>query len=346
MYERAGWDGALESEIREWKELYPDAVLNLESVLAYSHRKHFLRLIGSDEYFEQGSRAIVEARHAIQSLLTLSEPQEPPELYRRFVQHLTVRDTVLTFNYDTLLERTLEVVNIAYSLSPEWWLDDYSSEGNDPYSPRFIDVIKLHGSVDWYDRRYYDERREYFARIGVEVPDRDPLFGPTRRVPTESLARGPVGPELGNALLARVVRVPNHARYFPFAHSWEVAPFLLPPAHDKLLGSDPIRDLWQNMHRTQDSYSAIVMVGYSMPVYDGYAYEALGRLLIDYQAGGDRTYWGQRRVPLQVITLADSEDEVFKRIPFLRRGSVRVWTNGFSLESLAWMDWGDGESPI
>src|SRR5437867_1881448 len=87
-------------------------------------------------------------------------------------------------------------------------------------------------------------------------------------------------------------------------------------AYDKLLGNDPIRDLWQNVHRTLDAYSVIVVIGYSMPAYDGYAYEAIGRLLINYQTGGERTYFDQRRVPLQVITRTSSDVAVFEAIPF------------------------------
>ena len=48
------WDGILEEEIGEWKNLYPDEEVDLERVLAYSHRKHYLRLSGSDEFFEDG----------------------------------------------------------------------------------------------------------------------------------------------------------------------------------------------------------------------------------------------------------------------------------------------------
>jgi hypothetical protein len=120
-----------------------------------------------------------------------------------------------------------------------------------------------------------------------------------------------------------------------------VVPFLLPPAYDKLLGSDPIRDLWQNMHQTQDSYSAIVVIGYSMPSYDGYAYEALGHLLINYQAGGPKTFWKQRRVPVQIITCASSKAEIYEAIPFLIPEKTKIWTEGFSTECLKWIDWGD-----
>ena len=73
-FRRADWDGALEKEIGEWVSLYPGERLDLERVLAYSHRKHYLRLLGSDEYFAHGSRSIVAARSAIQRILIQETP--------------------------------------------------------------------------------------------------------------------------------------------------------------------------------------------------------------------------------------------------------------------------------
>src|SRR5262245_44060877 len=117
------------------------------------------------------------------------QPLQAPALYRAFAARLTPHDIVLTFNYDTLLEQALDEIEKPYTLTPEWWLD---SDPTAAHEPKFINVIKLHGSVDWYDRRHYENDREYFATLPVEVPDKDPLFGPGKRVPTESLSRGTV----------------------------------------------------------------------------------------------------------------------------------------------------------
>ena len=48
----------------------------------------------------------------------------------------------------------------------------------------------------------------------------------------------------------------------------------------------------ENLHRTQDVFSPIVIIGYSMPPYDSYAFETFGRMLIDYQQNGSKTSWG------------------------------------------------------
>ena len=338
-FQSYGWEGALEEEISEWSSLYPDEPVDLERVLAYSHRKHYLGLLGSDEFYEHGSRSIVAARKAIQRILIEGTPSETPPLYRTFVQRLSPNDVVLTFNYDTLLEQALDDIAMPYTLTPEWWL----TRNTPPSGQEYIDLLKLHGSIDWYDRHYHDDANRRRADQGLGLPDLDPIFGPQRLVQPEPLCRGPVGVH-GQHILPRVFRVSNHSKHFPFEEGLgsHVVPFMLPLAYDKLLGYDAILDLWENMHRTSDAYSSIIVIGYSMPPYDSYAYEALGRLFTSYQQGGDTTRWEQRRVPIQLITLADSKQSALRNMPFIDPHKTSVWHKGFSDESLRWIDWGDG----
>ena len=318
--------------------LYPGQVIDLERVLGYSHRKHYLRLFGSDEYYKHGSRSIVAARTAIQRILIQATPTDTRTLYWAFAEQLCPNDVVLTFNYDTLLEQTLDDIGKPYTLTPEWWLK------TDPvgFEPKYVDLLKLHGSIDWYDRHYHDDAMRWHTEQGHYVPNRDPIFGPTPSVPSEPLSRGPTE-VFGSHILSQVFRVPNHTEHFPIEGpgAWDVVPFILPPAYDKLLGYDAILDLWENLHRTQDAFSSIIIIGYSFPSYDSYAYEALGRLLVDYQQAGDTTYWEHRRVPIQLVTLADSEQQALESIPFLNPAKTRVWSQGFSTDSLNWVDWGN-----
>ena len=121
---------SLEDEIKEWAVLYPGQPLDLERVLGYSHRKHHLHLLGSDERFEHGSVTIVNTRRHIQQLLINATPNIAPNLYRKFAKHLSSYDVVLTFNYDTLLEQVLDDIGKLYSLTPERWLTrDADSSG-------------------------------------------------------------------------------------------------------------------------------------------------------------------------------------------------------------------------
>ena len=338
-FRHAGWDGTLEQEIAEWTSLYPGQEIALERVLAYSHRKHYLRLLGSDDYFEHGSRSIVAARTAIQRTLIQATPNNTSTLYRHFAGRLCPYDVVLTFNYDTLLEQTFDDIGKPYTLTPEWWLKTDPGE----FEPKFVALLKLHGSIDWYDRYYLDSAMRWHAEHGHDVPNRDPIFGPAPTVLSEPLSRGQTEVVFGNHILPRVFRVPNHKKHFPIEDrvGSVIVPFILPPAYDKLLGHDPILDLWENLHQMQEAYSCIVVIGYSFPSYDSYAFEALGRLFVNYQLGGDTTSWKHRRVPIQLVTLADSEEHALTRIPFLKPAKTRVWHRGFSADSLNWIDWGD-----
>lgn len=147
-----------------------------------------------------------------------------------------------------------------------------------------VDVLKLHGSVDWYDLLYHDEVTGRYSEEGMGVSDQDPTFGPAPSVPHEPLSREPTHGR-GKHVLDRVFRVPDHAARFPMETGllrWTVVPFILPPAYDKLLGYDAILELWESLHRTPASFSSEVIISYSMPPYDSYAYEALGHLLIVY----------------------------------------------------------------
>ena len=337
-----GQGGPLEEDIEQWTKLYPGQQIDLERVLAFSHRRHFLRLLGSDEYYDHGSRSIVAARRAIQRVLIDKTPADPPSLYRNFAKHLSPNDVVLTFNYDTLLEQCLDSIGKSYTLTPEWWL----TRGTPGSGQEHIDLLKLHGSVDWYDRKYHDDTVQIHRKEGDSVPDEDPIFGPQPLVQTEALSKGETK-LFGHNLLQRVFRVPNHSRYFPLHNRTtfsDVVPFLLPLAYDKLLGYDAILDLWENLHRTMDGFSSIFVIGYSMPPYDSYAFEALGQLFVDYQQRDDKTLFGNRRVPIQLVTFTNSREDALKNMPFLDPTKTRVWYQGFSDDSLDWLDWGDGDS--
>lgn len=67
-----------------------------------------------------------------------TQPSPVPEWMNSFASSLKNGDTVLTFNYDTLLECALTVCGTTWS------------HGFDAETPGQVTVLKLHGSIDWF----------------------------------------------------------------------------------------------------------------------------------------------------------------------------------------------------
>ena len=189
-------------------------------------------------------------------------------------------------------------------------------------------------------KKYYDDTRAWLRKNEGGVPDECPLFGPNPTVPTSSLSRGRTDEIYGQNILPRVYRVPDHKKHYPVYKNMRsrVVPFILPLSYDKLFGHEPVLDFWENLHRIQYDFSSINIIGYSMPKHDSYAYEALGHICVEYQKR-EQNKWERTRTPIQVITLADSDTKVLENFPFLNPTKTRVWSKGFSEESLKWLDW-------
>ena len=331
---------ALEDEIEQWRQIYPEEEISLEKVLAYSHRKHYLGLQGANEWHSHGSVAIVQARRAIQEILTEAMPERIPDVYRHFASRLTSHDTIITFNYDTLLEKALDAIGKPYSLAPEWWLAEPLTEDG----LRYVNLLKVHGSVDWYDRKPYDdymsEQGQYYDKV---LQPQDPIFGPNPRVRAEPLSRGRTDEEMGKRIIPRVVRVPDYGELLYVRDELDrgfVVPFMLPLAHDKILGHEPVLDFWWSLQRiVGHETSGITMIGYSMPKHDQYAYEAISAIFMEYQKLYDAKatfMFEHTRKPIQIINKAESAQGIIEDLPFMESSKLRMWHGGFSPQSVTW----------
>ena len=100
-------------------KLTPDQV-NYEEFLAHLDIEYHLGLRGSDTWSDDGNEAQVVAKTLIGQIIAERMPskQAVPPLYINFVRKLQPGDTILTFNYDVLLEHALEVANVPFRLFP------------------------------------------------------------------------------------------------------------------------------------------------------------------------------------------------------------------------------------
>ena len=323
----------LENEITEWMRMYPGEKIDLERVLGYSHRKNHLQLKGPEEWSYSGSPAIIRARWAMQQILGRGIGTPIPDLYKQFVRQLTEYDIVMTFNYDTLLEQACEESRTPYSLTPPWWLKNARE-------PTPIHFLKMHGSIDWYDKEEYNDSVKFHGL--AFAAKNDPVFGNAPIAKPEPLVHGQTSEGLGERIKDRIYRVRDFQELFKKAKGHElhqVTPFMLPLAHDKMLGYAPVIDFWWGLQEiVRRQVNQIIIIGYSMPKHDEYAREAISTMLMEYQ---DQYHtapmWNSpERRPIKIITKANDERETRENLPFLEPEKSEIWTDGFTAEALGW----------
>jgi len=179
----------------------------------------------------------------VQATLTDPWPQWLPEMVR--TAHWQ-RSTIVTFNYDTLIECAV-ASHLLYeweALEPVFWTETIQDVPNwPPGSARWaatradtFRLLKLHGSLNWYWTPG-DETGTSVARR--ELPGR---FGEPRPYTEQDRRR---------ELPGRV-------------------PFVVPPSTSKsaFYRNPLLRDVWQQAYKELHTAGRLVLIGYSLPLTD------------------------------------------------------------------------------
>jgi hypothetical protein len=98
------------------RERVTTETVDFEEFLGFLDVEYHLGLRGSDTWSADGNEGQVVAKTLIGQVLSERMPKaaEIPPLYLNFAKKLRPGDTILTFNYDTLLERALEVTGVPF----------------------------------------------------------------------------------------------------------------------------------------------------------------------------------------------------------------------------------------
>jgi hypothetical protein len=167
----------LEPDVRRYIEYYdsthttPIALddINIEGFMSYLDIEHYLSLKGSDTWSEEGNRSQILVRHLIAKIIfdrLSSVPPDQQKLYDLFAIHLDPGDIVITFNYDTLIEDALKRNGKPYRLFLDRLISVDGSSGKVDTEAKEVILLKMHGSIDWFDRTYFDNN----LRFNQETP--------------------------------------------------------------------------------------------------------------------------------------------------------------------------------
>ena len=313
------------------------ATIDYEKFLGFLDNEHYLGLKGKDTWSDQGNESQLMVRHAIVKVLHERTPTSPPVLYRRFVKSLNLTDYVITFNYDTLLESALEAEGIPYRLFPMRFSEvgwGYNTVDN---SRDEVVVIKLHGSIDWCDRSYYENQVKRYESLPVSIPDRHPIFGNERIVASRRLTEGPRSED---DPLKNIYRVTDVGDLVPLEF-WKWCPLILPPSHAKLFYAETLRGLWWGIQRDGGYTLSLCVVGYSLPTHDEYVRQAFYSIFKNYtDFADDMKILDHTKTPLRILDRAnkgDSGADIRARYRFANWCHVDLKLGGFSESTLPWL---------
>ncbi len=179
-----------------------------------------------------GSRREIEdfLRLTFGVLSAIEEKVETTNLYGRLVSHLTPGDTILTLNYDTLLDSAL--VDAGWDPTKGYGLIGGSGKirwtrKKPPMAASLADVklLKLHGSLNWYVRGSFSKLAEVFEKKPSKI------------------------------LISQTPRVNEFKQYVR-----QIAP----PIYGKFFGHEHWRKLWATAHEAVVDADAFVIIGCSL----------------------------------------------------------------------------------
>ena len=306
--------------------------IDFEDFLAFLDVEHYLGLRGSDTGSSQGNESQVVVKTLIGEILAERLPLKDavPPLYLRFARALRPGDYVLTFNYDVLLERALEAAGTPFRLFPERIREIRGSTAILDSSIEEVVVLKLHGSIDWFDDGEHQELQEEALGRGFPEGPPHPVFSNRDELGVTKLLEGLRFP---NDPLKHMHRVEAVEALYRRKIMFSATPSMLSPSSMKLLGAQAFRDFWYGAGSAGSLNLGLAIIGYSMPPADGYARRIIYNMVRNYQ----RRYWDKgimdmKKSPLLLVDLRNDDDAVKgyrERYGFVDWDRARVVPTGF-----------------
>jgi hypothetical protein len=317
--------------------------VNFEEFLGFLDIEHYLG--AKDTWGEDGNESQIIVKTLIGQILTEKMPSANtiPPLYLKFVEKLQPYDRIITFNYDILLERACEVVGRPFRLAPGRYTHVRSnvyggSATTDETSYDEITILKLHGSIDWFDKKHYRLRQENARADGHPdyVPD-DPIFNSPRNLRTIPRVGGP---RFDDDPLREVHRLLDIERFYADPPWFRATPTLIAPSTAKLVYSPRFAEFWHGQGGSGAHNFRMVIIGYSLPAHDEYARQFIYRSVTNYQdIPGERIdpRRGEKE-PLMFVDLckkAAQRTALRKRYRFIDWKRARTFLSGFNEDVIA-----------
>jgi hypothetical protein len=314
-----------------------ESQIDLEEFISYLDIEHFLLLKGSDTMTSTGNESqhllriiIAEEIFKKQKLITESKWK----FYENFASKLIPGDTILSLNYDTIIETAFERVGRRFRLFPLRFESVSPFGGIVSYNEEEVKILKLHGSIDWFDITPFEEFKKYAEQEGSNYKPSHPIFSNMTKMAAEKIVDGP---RLPDDPLDKIFRVKNINYYFTGLPSILHSPVILAPSHSKIIYINPIKGFWYVMNAYGHLNFGLSIIGFSLPKHDEYLYQVIYQMCDNYQ-NSHQIFSGRRKIKLNFVNFAKSEKDIEKlkrRFNFLDWNRVNSIWDGFNKETFS-----------
>jgi len=269
-----GRDNLLANDLAEYVEykkrcegiiLAPDDI-DFEEFLSYLDIEHYLWLRGSDTWSDEGNPSQLLIKQLIGQIIHERTPHITsalPDAYLRFAEELGTTDKVITFNYDILLERCLEHIGKPYRLFPHRFSKIGLGMNTVDTSKDEVVILKMHGSVDWFDRSSYEDLEQIHNAWSLPAPHHTIFEDATVYEPRLLVD----GPRNEDDPLRRMYRIKQVDKFYAQEHP-PTTPWLLSPSTSKVLYARTLKDFWDGLGQAGVWNLGLGIIGYSMPAHE------------------------------------------------------------------------------
>ncbi len=345
IHRRSGTDTKFDRDVRNYLdycnacgiEHQTEQSLNLELFMSHLDIEHYLGLRGSDTWSQEGNESQLMIRKAIGEVIHSHTPpgNRLPDQYYRFAECLSPNDTVFTLNYDLILERALIHVGRPFRRFPFRYKSVSRTGGpleSDEHAEEVV-LMKLHGSLDWFDDRQFLEEKASIAALGTDGLPLHSVFDDPSRYDARPIVDGllPEGDPLRH--LHAIRRVDE---YYERDNGFN-APFILSPSHVKFVYAEPLLGFWGGMGQSGGHNLGVSVVGFSLPEHDEYIRIGFYQLLSNYGSWWEAPMLGVLKDYARFVDFKSTPADVkayHKRYRFVDHDRAQFYFGGFNDEAI------------
>jgi hypothetical protein len=307
-----------------------ESEINFEEFMSYLDIEHFLQLKGSDTFSSDGNRSqLIIKKHITQILYEkiFNMDNDDYAIYESFADKLEPYDTIITFNYDTILENCFERLEIPY----RFFLDRFKSVG--PYTAEPAEentevvLLKMHGSIDWFDIENHESNFKIHRQDSRYIVPEHPIFSNKSLFKPEKIIDGPYPSE---SKLNNIYRVKNIKRFIDM-DTILASPLILSPSFSKIVYLNPLREFWYSFNTLGTYLENMGVIGFSLAEHDEYIKQPIHNLINTFQTFDASHVLTKKELKVVECRKNLKEVEELKnRYSFIDWDKTKLYTKGFS----------------